>query len=365
MVKRMMLVALSLLFWASAVSAEEKVEEPAIHHAPVWVTNPHEQLEIAARIDHASSVKRALLVFRSHKSKSYREVPFKRGEPGPYVAVIPADDVQAPEIAYAIEVEDLQGKRVSVFSTRADPHTVQVPEDGMDMIEKAMSERLDDRRSQFSSKAEFVSFGTSDATVRRNGSDVVIPVDDTYYRIEGGYTYRLLRTVAQFSIRVGVVRGSAPVPQRELLPGQSEDQRFDVGLNYGAPSIRFRLGESFHLDGSFLASVNEVGFQVGTGSALHIGDPIGSKLTLGFEAIQSFGARFYSEVDIMAHERLRVSPIIEVTNMPSADEFGVRLVGEIGVDVGAGFLVSGRGGYQARKSTSGGPSGGGSLSYAF
>ncbi len=109
----------------------------------------------------------------------------------------------------------------------------------------------------------------------------------------------------------------------------------------------------------------EVGVSAGTGATLHIGDLRGSKLSLGFETIQIFGLGFFTQVDIQAHDRLRVSPIIEATNMPSASDYGVRLLGEVGFDIGYGFAVAGRGGYQARDATSGGPSGGGTVSYAF
>ena len=49
-----------------------------------------------------------------------------------------------------------------------------------------------------------------------------------------------------------------------------------------------------------------------------IGDPYGSKLTLGFESIQGFGSRVYSRVDIAARPNLVISPIVEVTDMVRA-----------------------------------------------
>jgi hypothetical protein len=51
--------------------------------------------------------------------------------------------------------------------------------------------------------------------------------------------------------------------------------------------------------------------------------------------------------------------------MPHADAYGVRLIGEAAYDVGSGFTVAVRGGYQAREATSGGPSGGLRLGWAF
>jgi len=67
----------------------------------------------------------------------------------------------------------------------------------------------------------------------------------------------------------------------------------------------------------------------------------------------------------VVHERVVLTPIVEVTDMPHADKFGVRLIGEVAVDVGAGVQLSARGGYQARVFTEGGPSVGLGGGYAF
>jgi hypothetical protein len=136
-------------------------------------------------------------------------------------------------------------------------------------------------------------------------------------------------------------------------------------LNYGAPSVRLRLADICHLEGEFLTSVTEKGFSLGVGAAVLIGDPYGAKLTLGFESIKTFGTRFWSRMDIPATSRVMFSPIIEIADMPHANKFGVRLLGELGFDVGAGFTLAARGGYQARLYTEGGASGGGTLAYAF
>jgi hypothetical protein len=53
--------------------------------------------------------------------------------------------------------------------------------------------------------------------------------------------------------------------------------------------------------------------------------------------------------------RVRVSPIVEVTDMPHADRPGVRLITELAFDLGQGLHVALRGGYQARDFQSGGP----------
>ena len=342
------------------------VAGPTLHHAPISVAPAGEALEVPATLSYPHLVRRALLVFRSGTSKAFHEVPFLRSADGGYVAIIPDSEVVAPELDYTLEIEQTDGRRVAAFRSRKDPQRVQVPEDGMDLIEQALASRVDDRRSVFSAGSEFASFGTSLARVPTAGGPTTSrEVDDWYLRFEGGYSYRPLRVVSEFGIRAGVVRGHAPVPVRELQPGQSEAERFDVGLNYAAPWIRFRLHDLAYFDARFLVNVTEVGFSVGSGATLHIGDPFASQLSLGFETIQTFGTRFFTELDIQAHERVRISPIVELTNWPSADEFGVRLLGEVGVDIGWGFAATARGGYQARRSTRGGATLGGTLAYAF
>jgi hypothetical protein len=294
-------------------------------------------------------VKSAFVVYRAG-TDTLRQVPFQRASSGPYVAIIPPEDVRTPEVAYTVELELVAGGRRTVFASRDEMQPIEVPADIDEGRERAAVERLGGRRSVVSTSAEYVVFGQHEEAPGRRA------VPDRYWRTEASYTYRPLRTVAEFGIRAGVVRGPNPDP---------DPKKLDLGLNYGAPRVRFRLGDIWHLEGEFLSSVTEVGFSVGTGAALLIGDPYGSKLTLGFESIQVFGTRLYSRMDIAARRDLIISPIVEVTDMPHADRFGVRLLAQARYDAGNGFGVGFLGGYQARAAASGGPTLGLSGSYAF
>lgn len=346
---------------AETAAAPSAPATPKLHHSPPSVATAHETLAVRADIEHPHLVKRALLVYRTADNQTLREVELMRASDGPYRAEVPADDVTWPSLSYAIELELTSGTSVAAFASRSELFTVQVPEDLMDIRERALDQRLGGRRSVFSATGEYVDFGRS----KVQNVPGVESVRDRYFRIEGSYTYRPLRVVTEFSIRLGLVRGTAPVPVRDLVPGQDESERFDVGLNYGAPTVRFRLHDQIHLEGELLSSITETGFSLGGGSALLLGDPYGNKLTFGFESIQSFGNRFYARMDVTATDRVILGPVIEVTNMPSAEEYGVRLLGEVAIDVGGGFSTALRGGYQARLATSGGASGGATLSYAF
>jgi hypothetical protein len=333
---------------------------------------PNEPLTIEARIDYPQLVRYAGVVYKPANG-AMRAVPFQRGEGAAYVAVIPAEAVVAPSLGYTIEIERVDGVRMAVFASRADMHVVQVIEDRMDARERALFERLGRRRSVVTGGGEFVQFGVSrgQSGVCPGGgfnceeAEKILPeVNEQYWRVELAYTYRPLRTVAEFTLRGGVVRG------RSLVARTLDENEYKVGLNYGAPSVRFRMADAWHADVEFLVSITEAGFAVGLGSALIIGDPYGSNVKMGFETIgldskSYFGSRFFTRLDIAATDRFILSPVIEVTDMPHSERFGVRLFGEAAFVVGGGFSVAARAGYQARESASGGVGLGGNVSLAF
>lgn len=327
-----------------------------LRHAPVSFARIGEPIPIRADIEHPELVRRAILVYRSVDGPLV-EVPFERAPNGPYLAVIPKEAVRPPSVAYAVELEDESGVRHPIYASRSAMHHVEVAEERMDVAEAALLSRIDGRRSVIAVEGDYVSFGDSETTVA--GSTRPELVADRYYRAEARYSYRLLRTVSEFGIRVGLLRGQSPVA------GAANTDALDVGLNYGAPTVQFRLHDLVHLDAELLASLTERGFSGGGGGAVHIGDVFGSELVLGFESISVFGTRAYSRLDVAAVRRLTLSAIVEGTNMPHASRFGLRLLGEVGVDLGAGFRIAARGGYQARDSASGGPSAGLAGSFAF
>jgi hypothetical protein len=321
-----------------------------IHHAALAIAAPHVALTLSAVIELPHLVGRAIVVYRplpapghgSAEPAEWREVTFLRGTPGPYIATIPPDAVRSPGLEYAIELERLDGRREPVLASRLVPQRVAVFEDPMDVRERVALERLGGNRSVITPSFEYIAFNT------REGAAA-----DHFYRTEAAYTYRMLRTVDEFGVHVGVARGRSP--------GNANA----VGLNYASTSVKFRVADVFRIEGALLASVTEVGFAGGGGVAFDIGDPYGTKLRIGFEGVRAFGYRWYSQVDVPIVPRLRLSPIVEATNMPHALRYGVRLVGEIAYDFGGGFSAALRGGYQARQSNGGGPSGGAQLMFAF
>jgi len=333
---------------------------PTVHHVPLSTAAEHEALTITATIERPDLVSRAVLVYYSEGR--VREVDFARSTSpsAPYIAVIPGEHVVRPHVAYAIEIVRTDGRRVAAFATRAAMQPVEVVGNYMDSREEALLTRLHGRRFVVTAGGQYASFGPTTATITGpTGAQTHLGITDNFYQVEGEFTYRLLRTVSEFGIRVGVLRGTSVVPDATSSSG------LNVGLNYGAPWVRLRATDWLHFEGELLTSVTEVGFSVGGGGSVIMGDPYASNLTLGFESIQVFGTRGYSRFQARALSWLTVAPMIEVTTMPHADSAGVRLLMDLGFDLGRGFTLVARGGYQARSFASGGPAAGGFLSYAF
>jgi hypothetical protein len=354
---------------APVAPAEEPAPRPAVArprllHAPVTVADAHEHILIYADVIDPELLKHAAVVYRVGDGKEERSIDLLRSPKfSGYVAEIPAADVRAPSVSYTIEFELTNGERVSAFASRSAMQRVAVAEDYLDLRKDALLQRLHGRRTVVSAEAEYVSFGNSEGRLfDPNTGTELATVPDRYYRIEGAFAYRFLGAVTEFGSRMGVLRGQAPSPYASTVRG---NDAFDVGLDYIAPSVRLRLTDGFHVDLEGLTGLTEERFRVGALSRLLIGDPYGSKLVLGVQGIDGFGVRFWSRVDITANQALTVSPIIEATNWPHADAYGVRLLLELAFDLGSGAGVVVGGGYQARQATSGGASGTLSLRYAF
>jgi hypothetical protein len=327
---------------------------PSIHHAPIATASAHAPLELTARLEGADRTRHVWLVYRVGNGAMH-ERELLRAIGDAWKVTVPAAEVTAEGLAYAIEIEPTEGPRLAAFATRAAPYVVDVPDAADDQRERTLLERLEGRRSVVSTTLDWVDFGSVSAG--KSGL-----VHDSYARIESAYTYRPLTTVVEFQIRAGLVRGSS-AGVVDAATGTAAGR--DVGLNYAAPSVVVRLRDLVHAEAGVLASVTEVGFSTGVSGALHFGDYYGTKLVIGGESIATFGSRLYTRLDLVRGQWLRVSPIVEVTDMPHSDAWGVRLSTEIAGNLGGGFGVSGRVGYQARDFASGGVGLGVGASYAF
>ena len=362
---------------ADAKPAPPRVVDPswaAIHHTPISSAPASEPLTIEVTIDSPHLLSGAGVVYRTGDQWFY--VKLLRTDTA-YAATIPAEHMKAPGIGYAIEMEYLDGKRAAVFASRAELHPVVVIPDRAETRESLLLQRYEGRRSLVTASGEFVRFGYdtlsavpcgAKQSACEQGKLYKPTVDDQYWRVEGSYTYRPLHVVEQFGFRVGVMRGTRPIYTSP--PSEYTAKAYEVGVNYAGAEVRFRAASILHFDLSTLGSVTEVGFSFGAGAQVMLGDPLGTRFSLGWQTIgvtrdTYFGTRFYVRLDLPVTQRFELGPSIEVTDMPHAETFGVRLLADATIGLGRGFALGLRGGYQARVSRSGGPTAGATLQLGF
>lgn len=363
-------VICTLLGYASAAHAEEKPPapspqppSPSVHHTPISSAPQNDDLLVSAGFEHPELITRAYVVYRHEGRVEEREFRRSGGSDGaPYAVVIPKEHTRGAQLGYAIEADGVSGGRTALFASRERMQDVTLLKDEDDVAETAFLQRIENRRSVVGAQAELVRFGSTTATVGdggANGPRRTEEVADQYYRFEGSYTYRLGKVVSEFGIRFGIVRG------RSIVPGEADPGKFDVGLNYGSPRVRFRATDFLHFDAEFLTSITEVGYSVGGGGAVLLGDPLAMHVAFGMEGVQVFGVRGYTKVRLPLGTRVALTPSIEITNMPHADKAGVRLLTDLDVRLTAGLALGARLGYQARVFDTGGPTLGLGGSYAF
>ncbi len=327
----------------------------SIEHTPLIAAPRRQPLRITASLRDTDRLVAAYVIYETESSGGQRQAIFRRSSLGEgWIAEIPSDHLGGDTLAYAIEGRVADGGAQPLFASRTDPQRVQLQDARADAAEANALERLGGRRSVVASSFEYVSFGRRTAGVDLPAAQgIVVKSPDRYVRAEAGYTYRVLRDVAEFGLRIGVVRGDSPGRDRE------------VGLNYGAPHLRVRAAPFLHFEGSIFTGITEVGFAFGVGGSVHVGEPYGTKLVLGLETIEVFGTRGYSRLDVLAPLGLTLSPMVEITDMPHATATGVRLLLEASRPVAGGLTIAARGGYQARDEATGGPTLGIGAAYAF
>jgi len=349
---------------ASASSASSPI--PAadaaarVEHVPLITAPRGRPLRVTATLRDADKLTAAYVVYLTETSGGLRQAALRRsGVAEGWLAEIPTEHLTGATLGYAIEGRLADGAPLALFGSREDLQRVQLQEDPTDARENALLARLGGRRSVVASTFDYVSFGSRFApqdgspTPVTGSAPQMVTSPDRYFRAEAGYTYRVLRDIAEFGLRIGVVRGTSPGRDRE------------VGLNYGSPHLRVRAAPFLHFEGSLLTGITEVGFAFGAGGLVHLGEPYGTKLVLGFEAVEVFGTRGYSRLDVSAPLGFTLSPMVEITDMPHATATGVRLLLEATRVVSQGLTLTARGGYQARDEATGGPTLGLGAAYAF
>lgn len=283
-----------------------------------------------------------------------------------YVAQLPAERTPEPGIAYwVVELKD--GVEGPVFASPSAPQPVHVQVDEETSREERLLRLFHGQRSRVTVRGERVDLGQFDIQDRTTGNKVDTD-RDSYNHFEAQYAYRFFRTIEELEFALGRMRGNVLDQdglQRRLNTGMDIGRRRKVGLDYGRSAITFAFGSFFRLRTGILLGVSTEGFEGGFELATILGERDGTQLEFKGGYISGLGGNFGTRLGWATVPRVPMGASVEITNFPTADDMGVRMLFDIGFQLTNAALVRFVGGYRGRTSLAGGPSLALELNYGF
>lgn len=273
-----------------------------------------------------------------------------------YVAVLPRAHVVPPGFSYYVIERMPDGTERPVFADASAPHRVRVTLTDADETQQRRARARDGIRSTVLLSGEAVDYGD-----RKLATDQP-RFHDRYYKLEVGYAYSFFTTIEDVRISLVRVRGQAALFNAWEEPQSTE---IALGIDYGRAAVTLVAHEYVRLRGAMLLGASQRGFEYGAGGSIVIGDPLGSNIDFGTEALTTLGTVTHLRLGFLATQRIPMGAAVEVSSFPVGEDSGVRLLYDIGYRFNPVTAVTLRGGYQARTSVTGGASLGLTIHYGF
>lgn len=271
-----------------------------------------------------------------------------------YAARIPSERVEAPGVAYWIVERMPDGSERPVFASADDPAPLHAALSRSETRERRLLTDNGGRRSAATLRGEWVDLGSFDVPSVASANKE----RDSYYQLEAQYAYSFYRTIDEIEFALGHLRG-------DILDQSTFERRDKVGLDYGRAALTLALGSWFRVRGGVLLGVSTEGFEGGFELGLIVGDRRGTQLSLDGGYVSRIGGRVGTRLGWATIPRLPMGARVEITNFPTDDYVGVRLLFDVGFEITPAALVRLEGGYRGRTSLAGGPSLGLTLRYGF
>lgn len=324
----------------------------SVQHKPInELTTGPAQMPIL--IDPPDGVREVVVYVRRPGTTKAAAVKARRVDSG-YAAELGEELVQPPGFDYWIIARGRDGTERAVFAGETTPHRVQVYDQPQQAHEREMLATYGGLRNQAVLSGEWVDFGKR--TLRNSGRR-----PDDYYRLDASYAYSFFSTVEEIRFTYALVRGESA----KLDASNDQYEDFKPGIDYGKARITWFVLDILRFRTSVLLGFSQEGFEYGGGLDMVIGNPLSANLALGVELIDTMGVTGKLRLGWLAAPRLPMGAGIEVTNFPSSDDTGVRLLYDVGYRFAYFAEATVFGGYQARTSVTGGPAAGAELVLRF
>ena len=337
----------ALLCLPTLAFADAPEEQPRIVHAPPGQAPTGEPLLLTMDLVHPELVAQVTVHWRAGDRGSFRRARVRRGVRANWAARIRVPRQGVDRIEYYVTVRTRAGADLAAFASADDPHVVAIlptPDDAQEAADLAFrsGQRLD-----LMAGGEWVDLGE-----RGDGEGTLCgkpgqTCRDDWYVLYAAVRYHFLRRVRSVGVRVDRLRGVTP---------RNEDET-RVGLVGATIDVELRLAPAISLSLVGVLGANEEAVQPGAGGRLSFGVGEPTRLDVGLRGVADVGWTFDAWMRWLTIPSTPLGAGVEVTNEPGAgNEAAVRLLAEVGRQLGRHLVLTVRGGYGARDLRAGGPS---------
>jgi hypothetical protein len=335
--------------------------------APIDRTVPDRAIALAFLARSPVEIAHAWLYVRRHGEPGYRRIELKRDGDAYLRATIERDVVREPSIEWYVETTAKVGEEsTAAIGSHEAPQVI--------AVEQVVTEPPPQpNRSHVDLHVDYV-----DWTGKQSSGY------DRYYQAEADFTYRFLDPVYAVRLGFGTLSGIGGPKDYVKNAGCLDDTGMyrctAVTFSYVYMELEHRLAKNVAImlrpqfgsltTNAMTTSTNPCDqpnaealgchFLTGFGmrGRLRLGEESGTNLALGASFSRGVGTLLEAAYHWLPNEVVPVQITVQVTDQPVLEDFGVRLIGDVGIRKLGWFYPSARVSYQARDIHHTGVSGG-------
>jgi len=343
--------------------------------APLERAVPNRPIELSFLVRMPSAIVQAWLYVRPEGEPGFRRIELRPDGDAYLRATIEADAVRAGTLEWYVEARDGGGTQEvgPVLGSQTEPQVIEID----DTVAEAP---IASGRSHIDAHVDYVDF---DGGLGKGY--------DQYYQAEIDFTYRFISPVYAVRLGFGTLAGKGGPrdvidedPMDKCLDGNGTFRCRNVNFSYVYTELEFRLRPNVALmirPQAGLLTTDEVDdmpvgrctgsdtsgcrFRTGFGARgrVRFGSENGTNLVIGAAFTDKVGTLLEAAYHWLPTKIIPVQLTVQVTDLPVPEDFGVRLIADVGLRSLSWFYPSLRVSYQARDIDHSGVSGGFALNF--
>ncbi|HEY4178917.1 MAG TPA: hypothetical protein VGM90_18850 [Kofleriaceae bacterium] len=355
---------------------QQESSSPLVAVAPLVRALPGHPLQMAFLVRRPTEIGEAWLYTRAPGAPGFTRQPLRRDGDTYLRATVDGRRVVAGPLAWYVEATDptQENDTGPVLGSQQQPELIQIDED---VTEPA----IEAGRSHIDAHVDYVDF---DGKLNKGF--------DQYYQAEMDFTYRFLEPV--YAVRLGFGTLSGTGGPKDVIDADQTHQCLDsngdyrckrVNFTYVYTELEFRLKPTIALmirpqagllttddmptadAGRCRNAVDTAGCKFSTGlgarARVRFGAENSTNLAIGASFTDGVGTLLEAAYHWLPNPVVPVQLTVQVTDMPLPEDFGVRLIGDVGWKSLSWFYPSVRVSYQARDIDHSGFSGGMAMNF--